>query len=95
MSNSLHDLGQDASKLVHDRVIDPAKDLLQDAKTAVQKGAQQAGDVLVADAALAQESLSRMCKQTGRWIAANPFTSVSLALVVGAAAAAASKMPRG
>jgi ElaB/YqjD/DUF883 family membrane-anchored ribosome-binding protein len=87
MNHSLHDLGQDANKLAHERLIDPAKDLIHDAKVAVEHGVHQARSVLAADATLAQESISRLCQKTGRWISANPFTSVSLALVVGVAAA--------
>jgi ElaB/YqjD/DUF883 family membrane-anchored ribosome-binding protein len=94
MSNTLHELGQDASKLAHERLIDPAKDLIQDAKTALQSGANQARTVLTEDANQAQESLSRLCQQTGRWIGANPFTSVGMAILVGAAMMLAGRSTR-
>lgn len=85
MSDTLHDIGQDAGKLAREHVTEPARDLIHDASTAVQQGARQARNIRVADADQAQESLSRLCRQTGCWIAVNPFTSVGLALLAGAA----------
>lgn len=74
MSNNLHELGQDAGKLAQEHVIDPAMNLIQDAKAAVQDGATHS-----------KESLSRLCHAAGKWISANPFTSVGLAVLAGAA----------
>ena len=94
MSNTLHEIGQDANKLAHERIIDPAQDLILDAKTALENGAHQARTVLMADANEAQESLSRICRQTGRWIGENPFTSVGLAILVGASMVLAGRATR-
>ena len=94
MSNPLHEFGQDASKLAHERIIDPAEDLIQDAKSALQNGARQVRTALTADATQAQAGLDQLCHQTGRWIAANPFTSVGLAALAGAAVAMAGRSTR-
>ncbi len=94
MNTTLQDIKQDASKLAHERVIDPAMDLAHEAKTAIQHGAEQARTVLLADANEARESLGRLCQQTGRWIAANPFTSVGVALLAGAVMALAGRSTR-
>jgi ElaB/YqjD/DUF883 family membrane-anchored ribosome-binding protein len=94
MSNTLHELGQDASRLAQERIIDPAEDLVQDAKTVLRNGAQQVRAVLTEDANQAQESLSRLCQQTGRWIATNPFTAVGLGILAGAAMALAGRATR-
>lgn len=94
MSTTLQDLKQDASKLAHERVIDPGLELAHEAKAAMQHGAEQARTVLMADAHEARESLGRLCQQTGRWIAANPFTSVSVALLAGAVMAMAGRSTR-
>jgi len=95
MSNNLHDLAQDAGKLAHDRLIDPAMNLMHEAKSAVQSSATQARDALSADVAQTQESLTRMCHATGRWISANPFTSVGLAVLAGVALTSAGRSTRG
>lgn len=94
MSNTLQELRQDASKLAHERVIDPGMELAHDAKVAVQNGVEQARTVLKADANEARESLGRLCQQTGRWIAANPFTAVGAALLAGAVMAMAGRSAR-
>jgi ElaB/YqjD/DUF883 family membrane-anchored ribosome-binding protein len=94
MSTPLHDLGQDAGKLAREHIIDPARDLIQDARTNLQNTTHQVRSHLKADAHQARESLGQLHRQTSHWIAANPFTAVGLALLTGAAMAAATRSAR-
>lgn len=94
MSNTLHALGQDASKLARERIFDPAKHLITDAKATLQNETHQASSIPKADLHQAQESLDRLHRKTERWIATHPFTSVGLALMAGLAMAAVSRSVR-
>ncbi len=94
MSNTLHDLGQDASKLARERILDPAKNLIAEARTTLQHETQQAQSILKADARQAKESLVRLRRQSSDWIAAHPLTSVSLALLAGVAMGTAARSVR-